>query len=385
MAGRSEVKAIMGTVPGCVFAGVLIASAWFLLSRYPSGTSSRRYASGWSILAIVVGIGIEGMHGWMQWPSWSLGNFQLSFNPAVIDSVNPFYGYIWTFVAAVPWSGMGAVLLAWAGSRIPLKTKDWILRICFGVVGYLIAIGLFYLFPQVFLPLYNQLDQYNSTLCPNCHRAYSDNFLAMEWFGAYIGFLCYEIFSQRFDNVKLILIVGLTSGICWMLCRPLNYLLALGPSTGFNFWRVSETSSGFGIGLGYTLGFIFCNQATKLTDNAIMPPPRKHPNSEVFFGVYFPLIAGAFWGVYCGIGGFMSFFNYTESSFISITICTILLCLLFMVFVFIKMKSTLRIQAESNFKLPSFESILANFLDYLYFSISRRNFGYWECVEFGKN
>ena len=83
-----------------------------------------------------------------------------------------------------------------------------------------------------------------------------------------------------------------------------------------------------------------------------MPPPRKHPNSEVFFGVYFPLIAGAFWGVYCGIGGFMSFFNYTESSFISITICTILLCLLFMVFVFIKMKSTLRIQAESNFKLP---------------------------------
>ena len=196
MAGRSEVKAIMGVVPGCVFAGVLIASAWFLLSRYPSGTSSRRYASGWSILAIVVGIGIEGMHGWMQWPSWSLGNFQLSFNPAVIDSVNPFYGYIWTFVAAVPWSGMGAVLLAWAGSRIPLKTKDWILRICFGVVGYLIAIGLFYLFPQVFLPLYNQLDQYNSTLCPNCHRAYSDNFLAMEWFGAYIGFLCYEIYRK---------------------------------------------------------------------------------------------------------------------------------------------------------------------------------------------
>lgn len=47
-----------GTVWGCVFAGVMWGVAWWYLAREPSAEQSRRYASGWVVLAITLGVGL---------------------------------------------------------------------------------------------------------------------------------------------------------------------------------------------------------------------------------------------------------------------------------------------------------------------------------------
>ena len=52
-----------GAVNGCVFAGVTWGSAWWFIARDPAARQSRRYSSGWIILALTVGIGISGDRG----------------------------------------------------------------------------------------------------------------------------------------------------------------------------------------------------------------------------------------------------------------------------------------------------------------------------------
>jgi hypothetical protein len=49
-----------GALNGCVFAGVTWGAAWWFIARDPSGRQSRRYASGWIILAVTVGVGLSG-------------------------------------------------------------------------------------------------------------------------------------------------------------------------------------------------------------------------------------------------------------------------------------------------------------------------------------
>src|SRR5690349_12008159 len=67
-----------GAVNGCVFAGVTWGAAWWFISRDASAIQSRRYSSGWIILALTIGIGISGNRGWMQWPSFFEGHLQLN-------------------------------------------------------------------------------------------------------------------------------------------------------------------------------------------------------------------------------------------------------------------------------------------------------------------
>src|SRR5215475_140841 len=68
-----------GAVNGCVFAGVTWGSAWWFISREHAARQPRRYASGWIILALTVGIGLSGNRGWMQWPSFFEGRLQLNY------------------------------------------------------------------------------------------------------------------------------------------------------------------------------------------------------------------------------------------------------------------------------------------------------------------
>ena len=58
-----------GAVNGCVFAGVTWGAAWWFIARDPAARQSRRYSSGWIILALTIGIGISGNRGWMQSPT----------------------------------------------------------------------------------------------------------------------------------------------------------------------------------------------------------------------------------------------------------------------------------------------------------------------------
>src|SRR3954468_19213715 len=52
-----------GAVAGCIFAGVTWGAAWWFIAQDPEGERSRRYASGWIVLALTVGIGLSGARG----------------------------------------------------------------------------------------------------------------------------------------------------------------------------------------------------------------------------------------------------------------------------------------------------------------------------------
>ncbi len=49
-----------GATAGCIFAGVAWGAAWWFIAREPSGEQTRRYTSGWIVLAVTVGLGYSG-------------------------------------------------------------------------------------------------------------------------------------------------------------------------------------------------------------------------------------------------------------------------------------------------------------------------------------
>src|SRR3989454_756763 len=146
-----------GALNGCVFAGVTWGAAWWFIARDPSGQQSRRYASGWIILAVTVGIGLSGARGWMQWPSFFTGHLQTDYARGKWVPIPRIYGFIWLFIAGVPWAGLGACLLAWCGTKRPTRAWQWALRLACGFGASYLALYLFNHFPEYFLPLYKSL------------------------------------------------------------------------------------------------------------------------------------------------------------------------------------------------------------------------------------
>ena len=94
-----------GAVNGCVFAGVTWGAAWWFIARDPSGAQSRRYASGWIVLALAVGIGLSGSRGWMQWPSFFRGELMTNAPAGKFVPISRVYGFVWLFIAGVAWAG----------------------------------------------------------------------------------------------------------------------------------------------------------------------------------------------------------------------------------------------------------------------------------------
>jgi phosphatidylglycerophosphate synthase len=297
-----------GAVPGCVFAGVLWALIWFLLSREPTEKKQRRYSSGWVVLALIVGIGVSGMQGWGQWTPWMRGNFVIDFGTNTYVPVNPALGFTGWFLAGLHWSGIGAIMLAWTGSKNPLTPTDWAKRIIFGAGGVLIALMLFYLFPQWFLPYYHETGGYDPTQCAQCSEVYGDNLQLALFTGAYIGFLLYEVSRKDWTNVKLILIVGIVNGLLWAFLQyfwsiwvPTTY-----PNVPFNWWRCFESTSGGAIGFSLAIAYYFCNG--KLSDNDLhqrAQPYSKARNLEKILGIEGALIIGFAWSMMQGIKGWL--------------------------------------------------------------------------------
>ena len=142
-----------GGSAGCLFAGVTWGTAWWFIARDPGARQSRRYTSGWIILAVAVGVGLSGDRGWMQWPSFFDGHLQTDTGQGEFVPIPRAYGFLWLFVAGVPWAGIGACLLAWCASGRRLRVRDWIGRLACAFGGAFLAHLLFESFPQVFLPL----------------------------------------------------------------------------------------------------------------------------------------------------------------------------------------------------------------------------------------
>lgn len=309
-----------GASTGCMFAGTLWGSVWFLLSREPNSQRTRRYSSGWSLIMILIGTMIAGMRGWMQWPSWYDGNFIIDADHGIYYSISPVYGWIWMLLTGISWGGLGSVFLAWTGSKTPLTRVQWILR--FSFVGGGIAIGytLFALFPDFFLPLYNEIPYNDAIACPSCIRAIGDNRLALVFLCAYLGGLVYEIIRKDKMNVKLILIVGSISGVGWMIGQFLanHWIPTLFPTVNFNFWRLWETTGGGVIGLAYGIAFYVCNRKLPLNhSDALDQPYSKHPNAEKLWGVHFGLSFGLAYSMIAGIKGNLNIYNGIDETLIA--------------------------------------------------------------------
>ena len=210
-----------GAVAGCIFAGVMWGAAWWYLARNPMGEPSRRDASGWIVLAMTVGIGYAGSRGWMQWPSFWEGHLQTNTAKGEFLQISRFYGFLWLFIAGVPWAGLGACMLAWCGSRRETRVWHWVLRIACGIGGGLLAGYLYRTFPQYFLPMYDTyVDHYKDFAAnPNLRRLYNDCNAAVTHMGYYLGFLAFELIRREWKNAVLILTVGLINGAGWRSVR----------------------------------------------------------------------------------------------------------------------------------------------------------------------
>ncbi len=305
-----------GAAAGCLFAGVTWGAAWWFLAHDPTGPQSRRYASGWIILAVAMGVSISGSRGWMQWPSFFDGHLQTNTGKGEFLPIPRAYGFVWLFVAGVPWAGIGACLLAWCASGQALRARDWGLRLAcaFGVA--FLARLLFDQLPDVFLPLHKTLAAQYADLQtnPNLRRLINDNRSAIMHLGFYLGCLLYEAFRRDWKNVTLIVSVGLVNGIGWAALQNWSWAKNFWPGANFNFWRCWESSGGISIGVAYGLAYFLVNRRRAEPERAAreVPAGNASPNLERF-GLYLGLLLGLGLSIRSGLKGWANIYLGNES------------------------------------------------------------------------
>jgi hypothetical protein len=281
-----------GATAGCIFAGVMWGAAWWFIAHDPTREQSRRYVSGWIVLALTVGVGVAGARGWMQWPSFFEGRLVTNYAKGEFVPISKLYGFLWLFIAGMPWAGLGACLLAWCGSLRETRVWHWAIRIACGMAAATFARYLFDTFPEYFLPLYESLEsQYQDfDANPSLKRLVGDSGLAIYHMGWYLGFLLFEVARREWKNVVLILTVGIVNGAGWALCQNWKWAPQVWPNSNFNFWRCWESSGGISIGVALGIAYFLVNRKMPDKEQATIAARRavSGPNFEwllVFYGL----------------------------------------------------------------------------------------------------
>ena len=303
-----------GASAGCLFAGVTWGAAWWFIGRDPAGRQSRRYASGWIILAVAVGVSLSGNRGWMQWPSFFDGHLQTNTPKGEFAPIARFYGFLWLFIAGVPWAGIGACLLAWCAAGRRLRVLDWALRLVCAFGLAFLATTLFDHFPEVFLPLYKSLGAQYADLQanPNLRRLINDNRSAMMHLGFYLGCLLYEVIRRDWKNVTLISTVGLLNGLGWAALQNWSWAKRLWPGANFNFWRCWESSGGISIGIAYGVAYFLVNRPMTPPERLLAEAQKDtSPNLERF-AAYLGLLLGLGLSIKNGLKGWVNIYIGNE-------------------------------------------------------------------------
>jgi hypothetical protein len=305
-----------GAMNGCVFAGVTWGAAWWFIAHDPGGRQSRRYSSAWIILALTLGIGISGNRGWMQWPSFFEGHLQTNTAAGEFVPISRAYGFVWLFIAGVPWAGLGACMLAWCGPQRPVRARDWGLRLACGFGAACLAGILFDKFPEVFLPLYSTMKSRYADLQhnPNLGRLINDSRAAIIHLGLYLGFLGFEIGRRDWKNVTLIATVGLVNGLGWALCQNWKWAPELWAQVSFNWWRCWESCGGISIGIAYGIAYYLVNRGMSAESSLQLEalPASRAPNLERFGG-YLGLLLGLGLSIKNGLKGWANLYLGNEN------------------------------------------------------------------------
>jgi hypothetical protein len=202
--------AMTWAVRGCAGAGGMNAhvapgltwgAAWWFLARDRGYDQSRRYASGWILLALTAGFAIAGERGWMQWPHFFSGHLATNYSKGEYAPIARAYGFLWFFIAGTAWAGLPACLLAWCGSGCSLRAWEWSLRLACGFGAAFLAWRVFTAYPSVFLPLYDSIraKYLDFHANPNLAKLYRDNGASMRQIGFYLGFLLFEAARRAYQ------------------------------------------------------------------------------------------------------------------------------------------------------------------------------------------
>lgn len=284
-----------GASAGCLFAGITWGTAWWFIARQPGKVQTRPYSSGWIIPAVALGFYISGARGWMQWPSFFEGRLQTNTPLGQFVPISRAYGFLWLFIAGMPWAGLAACMLAWCGSERRPGVGGWAVRLASGIGCAMVATFLYDHYPQWFLPLYENLhSQYTDLKAnPNLRRLINDSRSAIQHLGLFVGFLGFEIARKDKRSAILIATVGLANGIGWALAQNWSWARHVWPDAKFNFWRCWESTGGISIGLAYGLAYFLANGRLSPEELASrLPPKKERPNLErlaTFLGLLFGL------------------------------------------------------------------------------------------------
>ena len=206
------------------------------------------------------------------------------------------YGFLWLFIAGVPWAGVSACLLAWCGSLHTTRLWQWVIRLACGIGAAFLARWLFHAYPQFFLPMYDELaDRYRDIEHnPNLRRLTNDCGSAIMHLGLYLGLLVYEIGRRDWKNVVLISTVGLVNGAGWAACQNWKWAAGVWPDANFNWWRCWESSGGLSIGLAFGIAYFLVNGRMSEGEHAVVRARRSNAGPNLEWLAVYLLLASLF-------------------------------------------------------------------------------------------
>jgi hypothetical protein len=303
-----------GGMMGCLFAGLLFGVTWYLFSREKSPIKSRKFSSGWTIFALLLGIGISGLQGWGDIASLCRGELQFNFDWEDKIPIDPQWGYTYMVLLGFHWAGTGALLLAWTGSKQQTNLKVWSYRAFFVSAGALLLWSLTQFNPTLVYPKYEELDNYNITKYPKLPELISEIDACLAFTGAVLGGMLYELIRKDYINVLVILIPGIITGIGWAYMFK-YHLDITDERLVINQWRIWESSGGGFIGLGLGIIFMLFNKRLPQESKWQRDQPfTKYPNMERNIGIIFALCLGIFFATINGIKGWfgIEFWDYVD-------------------------------------------------------------------------
>ncbi len=148
-----------GGSSGCIFAGVMWGTAWWFIAHDPSRGAVAALRLGLDRAGrdaghrAVRGAGLDAVAELLRGQAANQLRGRASTCP-----IARAYGFLWLFIAGMPWAGIGACLLAWCGSQRETRAWHWAISLACGIGGAMLARYLFREYPQFFLPLYDSLE-----------------------------------------------------------------------------------------------------------------------------------------------------------------------------------------------------------------------------------